>query len=78
MAKGKTEKEDDHQKIIEGLGRVASGDFATEMRLSTDDPDIRAIAQAFNNMTRKLKNMVDELRDENRQILITTKRLKKF
>lgn len=78
MTKGKIEKENDHQKIIEGLGRVASGDFATEIRLSTDDPDIIAIAQAFNNMTRKLKNMVDELRDENRQILITTKRLKKI
>lgn len=78
MAKGKTEKNSDYQKIIECLGRVASGDFATEMHLSTENPNNKAIAQAFNNMIHKLKNIVDELRDENRQILLTTKRLKKI
>ncbi|MGB9721672.1 MAG: PAS domain S-box protein [bacterium] len=68
----------DYQKIIDALTRVANGDLTTELILQTDDPDLNAIARAFNKMIRKLKTNISELRDSNRQTELMAKRLKKI
>ncbi len=78
MAKNITETDNIYQKIIDGLARVANGDFTTEMRVLSNDPNINALVATFNNMINKLKDMIDELRDENRQAVNTVNRLRKI
>jgi len=78
MDKDKTMTGSNYQRIVDSLVRAASGDLTTEMRLSTANSDFNAIAQAFNNMIRKLKFTMDELRDTNRQVETMMKRLKKI
>ncbi len=68
----------DYQKILDAMARAGNGDFNTEISLSTDDPDLVAFAQGFNRMIRKLKSIMDEMRDSNRQWEIKAKRLMKI
>ncbi|MGQ9816348.1 MAG: hypothetical protein ACUVQ3_00115 [bacterium] len=75
MAQDKTERNNDIKEIRDGLLRVTSGHFSAAMRLSTDNPNTRAIAQALNNIICKLKDMINEMSEENRLIKTNAERL---
>ncbi len=67
MAKDKTSIEADYQRIIDGLIRVADGDFAVEIPATTNDPGFNAMARSFNKMINSLRAMVNELRETRRR-----------
>ncbi len=55
------------KKILDGLARVEKGDYSTKINIAGMDPDLTAIANAYNEMIMRLRNAVDEIRDSQRQ-----------
>jgi methyl-accepting chemotaxis protein len=63
MGKMKDRETKDLQEIIDGLARVANGDFSTKIKLSGSNADLAAIAKSFNEMISEIRNAADDTRD---------------
>jgi len=68
----------DLQAILDGLARVAKGDFSTKIKLSSKNPDFVAIANSFNSMIQELRNTTDDARDSQTELERVTKKLKRI
>ncbi|MEO0127182.1 MAG: PAS domain S-box protein [candidate division WOR-3 bacterium] len=78
MIKKNGNPSDDYKKIIDALMRAGAGDLTTEITLSSEDPDLNAVAREFNKMISRLKITFNELRELNRQLDIKLKKLERI
>lgn len=78
MAKGDLRNEKDIQSILDGIARATKGEFSAKIKVSDRDPDLQAIANAFNSMLKELRVTKDFERDSHTALTRVTKKLQRI
>lgn len=78
MDKNKKQDPKDIQKILDGLTRAAEGDLSTKIKLSSNDPDLQAIANGFNDMIKGIRAYSDDVREVNKRLERETRKQKRI
>lgn len=74
----KLRSERDIQKIRDCLAKVAAGDYSAKISLSSDDPDLTAIADALNATIASIRTSTDYSRDANKHLESVNRKLKRM
>src|SRR4030042_3232941 len=78
MKRKANQKENALQKILNGLARAANGDLSTKINVTGMDTDMAAIASAYNDMIKGIRNADDEMRESQRQLEDLIKKQKRI
>lgn len=78
MAKADFRKKQDIKAILDGIAHVIRGEISVRIKVSGEDPDLAAIADAFNSMAKEIQASKDYERDSHTALERATNKLKRM